>query len=134
VALKPWGPCLSQSGLCLRSAVQLQKVLKVLPADEERAFATKILPIQGRMWKSGTRLSCTAMPSHTVFGSLYPLATLPRSIDAVHGRTLASTVTSLTPSKKRKRSEVAVSIDGEGVNIYSVSSIQPFNLDKTNSS
>jgi hypothetical protein len=69
------------------------------------------------------------MSKPNMLGPVSILATLPRSIDAAHGRILASTVTSLTPAKKRKRSEIAVSIDGEGVNIYSVSHIQPVDHD-----
>lgn len=47
----------------------------------------------------------------------HTLASLPPS---VHGRTLASIVYGLRGSRKRKRTEVAVSVDGEGVNIYNV--------------
>ncbi|KAF2088055.1 hypothetical protein K490DRAFT_40620 [Saccharata proteae CBS 121410] len=50
-------------------------------------------------------------PSHT-------LASLPRPLDPVNGRTLASTICSLSSSKKRKRSEIAVAIDGEGISLY----------------
>ncbi|TLD29773.1 hypothetical protein E2P81_ATG06067 [Venturia nashicola] len=52
--------------------------------------------------------------------AVYTIATLPRPIDQLNGRIRASTVHSLSNSRKRKRSQVAVSIDGEGVNIYSV--------------
>jgi hypothetical protein len=53
--------------------------------------------------------------------SAFTLASLPHPIDGHHGRILTATVSALSPiSKKRKRSEIAVSVDGEGVNIYSV--------------
>ena len=49
------------------------------------------------------------------------LASLPRSIDHSDGRYVASEVYGGAPgSKKRKRSELAVGIDGEGVNLYDV--------------
>ncbi|KAE9984909.1 hypothetical protein EG328_008107 [Venturia inaequalis] len=54
--------------------------------------------------------------------AVYTIANISRPIDHVNGRVLASTVHSLSNSKKRKRSHVAVSVDGEGVNIYSVKS------------
>lgn len=60
------------------------------------------------------------MPSGALIDSIFSLATVPRPIDSSNGRILASTVHSLTHSKKRKRSQLAVSVDGEGVNIYSV--------------
>lgn len=52
---------------------------------------------------------------------LYPLATLPRPLGTTKGPYVAAEVWGLAPgSKKRKRSELAVGIDGEGVNIYNV--------------
>ncbi|EKG16982.1 hypothetical protein MPH_05808 [Macrophomina phaseolina MS6] len=50
----------------------------------------------------------------------HTLASLPKPIDAVHGRTLASTVYSLSAARKRKRSELAVSVDGDGISIFDV--------------
>ncbi|QDS77163.1 hypothetical protein FKW77_001660 [Venturia effusa] len=60
------------------------------------------------------------MASRTSIDAVYTIANIPRPIDQTNGRILAATVHSLSNSKKRKRSQVAVSIDGEGVNIYSV--------------
>lgn len=50
----------------------------------------------------------------------HTLASLPKPIDAVNGRTLASTVYSLSAARKRKRSEIAVSVDGDGISIFDV--------------
>lgn len=51
----------------------------------------------------------------------HTIATLPTPLDANNGRTQAAPVHSLRGSKKRKRHEVAVGVDGETVNIYNVS-------------
>ncbi|KAI9833236.1 MAG: hypothetical protein M1826_000149 [Phylliscum demangeonii] len=49
-----------------------------------------------------------------------PLVTLPRPLATARGRYLAAPVyTWENESKKRKRSEIAITVDGEGVNIYS---------------
>jgi hypothetical protein len=51
----------------------------------------------------------------------YALLKLPQPIDTVNGRYHMSNVWHLPlGSKKRKRSELVVAIDGEGLNIYSV--------------
>lgn len=50
----------------------------------------------------------------------YTIATLPRPLDQEHGRIHPATVSSLSGSRKRKRHEIAVGVDGEGVNIYNV--------------
>ncbi|KAF2138747.1 uncharacterized protein K452DRAFT_233813 [Aplosporella prunicola CBS 121167] len=50
----------------------------------------------------------------------HTLASLPKPIDALNGRTLASTVYSLSGARKRKRSEIAVAVDGDGLSIYNV--------------
>lgn len=52
----------------------------------------------------------------------YTIASLPKPLDTEHGSIHASPVFSLRGSTKRKRQEVAVGIDGEGVNIYDVQS------------
>ncbi|KAF2772992.1 hypothetical protein EJ03DRAFT_324044 [Teratosphaeria nubilosa] len=54
--------------------------------------------------------------------SLYAIASLPRPFDAEHGQVHAASVHGIRNSKKRKRHEVAVGSDGEGVNIYNVQS------------
>jgi hypothetical protein len=49
------------------------------------------------------------------------VATLPRPIDHSTGRYVVSEVHGGTPgSRKRKRSELVVGVDGEGLNIYDV--------------
>lgn len=50
----------------------------------------------------------------------YTIAALPKPLDRANGRILAAPVYSLKASKKRKRHEVAVGIDGETLNIYNV--------------
>jgi hypothetical protein len=52
--------------------------------------------------------------------SVYTLAPLPAPLDAKNGRISTSTVSSLTKGKKRKRSEIAAAIDGEGIYLYNV--------------
>ncbi|KAH9826650.1 Utp8 family [Teratosphaeria destructans] len=54
--------------------------------------------------------------------SLYSIAALPRPFDAEQGTVQAAPVLGIRNSKKRKRHEMAVGIDGEGVNIYNVQS------------
>lgn len=49
------------------------------------------------------------------------MATLPKPIDHENGRYVVGDVYGGAPSlKKRKRSELVVGIDGEGLNIYDV--------------
>lgn len=48
------------------------------------------------------------------------LAQLPRPLHASTGQTHIGEVSSLVDSKKRKRYEVVVAVDGEAVNIYNV--------------
>lgn len=48
------------------------------------------------------------------------LAQLPRPLHASTGQTRIGEVSSLVDSKKRKRYEVVVAVDGEAVNIYNV--------------
>jgi hypothetical protein len=52
-------------------------------------------------------------------GTPYTLASIPRPI-TVGGRSQAAGVCSISGTKKRKRTEVAVAVDGEGILIYSV--------------
>ncbi|KAI0105624.1 hypothetical protein F4776DRAFT_647030 [Hypoxylon sp. NC0597] len=63
------------------------------------------------------------MASHFQIQKPYVLATLPRPLDPTTGRYVVSEVYGSAPgSRKRKRHELAVGIDGEAVNIYNVSS------------
>lgn len=50
----------------------------------------------------------------------YTLVELSKNPIAPNGRTLASDVNALVGSKKRKRSELAVALDSEGITIYDV--------------
>ncbi|KAF2432397.1 hypothetical protein EJ08DRAFT_677614 [Tothia fuscella] len=57
----------------------------------------------------------------SLLDSTFTIANLSRPLDTSNGRILASTVQSLSiPSKKRKRSEIAVSTDGQGLNLYNI--------------
>ncbi|KAF2004288.1 hypothetical protein P154DRAFT_485457 [Amniculicola lignicola CBS 123094] len=57
-------------------------------------------------------------------GAPFTLASLPRPLDSTNGRTQASGVCSISGSRKRKRTEIAVGVDGEGILIYSVQNPQ----------
>ena len=50
----------------------------------------------------------------------YVVASLPKPLDREHGRVLSAPVHGLQGSKKRKRHEIAVGVDGEAVNIFNV--------------
>lgn len=53
-------------------------------------------------------------------GAPFTLASLPRSKSSGGGHAQSSSVCSISGTKKRKRTEVAVALDGEGIFIYSV--------------
>jgi hypothetical protein len=53
-------------------------------------------------------------------GAPFTLATLSRPASTTNGRIYAAGVCSISGIKKRKRTEIAVGLDGEGVSIYSV--------------
>lgn len=62
------------------------------------------------------------MSSRISLQAPYTVASLPRPIDRSTGRYVVGDVYGGAPgSKKRKRAELAVGIDGEGINIYDVS-------------
>ena len=48
------------------------------------------------------------------------IASLPRPLDSTHGRIQAAPVYGFRESRKGKRHEVAIGVDGEGVNVYNV--------------
>jgi len=50
----------------------------------------------------------------------YTIASLPKPLDKENGQTRATPVYGLKDSKKRKRHEVVVGVDGESVSIYNV--------------
>jgi len=61
------------------------------------------------------------MASKFSLQSPYIVASLPRPIDHKRGRYVVGDVYGGAPgAKKRKRSELAVGIDGEGLNLYDV--------------
>ncbi|KAK6949823.1 hypothetical protein Daesc_008144 [Daldinia eschscholtzii] len=65
------------------------------------------------------------MASHFQIQKPYVLASLPRPFDPTTGRYVVSEVYGCAPgSRKRKRHELAVGIDGEAINIYNVSSVR----------
>jgi hypothetical protein len=53
-------------------------------------------------------------------GAPFTLASLSKPIGSTNGHVHAAGVCSLSGIKKRKRTEIAVGVDGEGVSIYSV--------------
>ena len=65
--------------------------------------------------------SLATMSSRISLQNPYTVAPLPQPINRSEGRYVVGDVYGGTPgSKKRKRAELAVGIDGEGVNIYDV--------------
>jgi hypothetical protein len=62
----------------------------------------------------------STMSSSERIGAPFTLATLSKPVGATGGRMHAASVCSLSGIKKRKRTEIAVGLDGEGVSIYSV--------------
>jgi len=53
-------------------------------------------------------------------GAPFTLASLSKPIGSTNGHVHAAGVCSISGIKKRKRTEIAVGVDGEGVSIYSV--------------
>lgn len=56
----------------------------------------------------------------TMIEKPYTLADIPHDLTGPSGRILIGDVHAIAGSKKRKRSEIAVAIDHQGVNIYDV--------------
>jgi len=54
----------------------------------------------------------------------YPLFSLPQSIDTSAGRVTGGASFSINGSRKRKRTEVVVGVDGESLNVYDVWKVQ----------
>lgn len=50
----------------------------------------------------------------------YSIASIPTPIDDANGRCRPAPVYGIRQSKKRKRHEVVVGVDGESVNLYNV--------------
>lgn len=51
----------------------------------------------------------------------YLLADIPHNLSGLPGNILATDVLAIAGYKKRKRSELALAVDGQGINIYDVS-------------
>ena len=51
----------------------------------------------------------------------YLLAEIPQDLNGLLGNVLAADVYAVVGSKKRKRSELAIAIDRQGINIFDVS-------------
>ncbi|KAF1968167.1 hypothetical protein BU23DRAFT_541486 [Bimuria novae-zelandiae CBS 107.79] len=64
------------------------------------------------------------MSSDQEIGAPFTLASLPHEISFRDGRTHAASVCSISGTKKRKRTEIAVGLDGEGISIYSLQNPQ----------
>ncbi|RMY76501.1 hypothetical protein D0863_01909 [Hortaea werneckii] len=52
----------------------------------------------------------------------FAIASLPKPLDAENGKVRAAPVFGIRESRKRKRHEVAVGVDGESVNVYNIQS------------
>ncbi len=55
-----------------------------------------------------------------MFNKSYTLTEVPQNLTGSNARILTANVFSVTGSRKRKRSELAVAIDGQGIRIYDV--------------
>ncbi|USP81965.1 hypothetical protein yc1106_09239 [Curvularia clavata] len=64
------------------------------------------------------------MSSDQPIGAPFTLASLSKPIGSTNGRVHAAGVCSISGIKKRKRTEIAVGVDGEGVSIYSLQNPQ----------
>ena len=62
------------------------------------------------------------MPNGNMIERAYSLAEVPRDLTGSVGQVQSSDVHAIAGSRKRKRSELAVGIDRQGVNIYNVPS------------
>jgi len=56
--------------------------------------------------------------------SPYTLVSLPKPFDNAQGQTLAAPVFGYKAQKRRKRPEVAVCVDGEGIQLYNVGPLE----------
>ncbi|KAH3979409.1 hypothetical protein HBH64_041650 [Parastagonospora nodorum] len=62
--------------------------------------------------------------SFNEIGAAFTLATLSKPVCSTNGRIHAASVCSLSGIKKRKRTEIAVGLNGEGISIYSLQNPQ----------
>ena len=63
------------------------------------------------------------MSSGSELGPAHTLVPLPSPLDSAKGQIYAEPVYSLVEENLRKRHEIVVSIDGEAINVYDVSSL-----------
>ena len=56
------------------------------------------------------------------------VADIPQDLAGSSGQILATDVYAVAGSKKRKRSEIALAIDGQGIDIYDVIDSLPFSF------
>lgn len=54
----------------------------------------------------------------------YTIASISRPLDSTHGRVQVAPVSGIKNGRKRKRHEVVVGVDGEGINIYNVMAVR----------
>jgi hypothetical protein len=61
-------------------------------------------------------------------GAPFTIASLSKPVGSSNGRTHAAGVCSISGIKKRKRTEIALGVEGECISIYSVSVLSAFPL------
>lgn len=83
------------------------------------ALASKEKVREGRTLNLRQLRPNTAMAGE-VIEAPYTIASLPKPLDSDKGRIQAGVVYSFRGQRRRKRHELAIGIDGEGVNIYNV--------------
>jgi len=65
------------------------------------------------------------MSDQSLLEAPFALASLPKPYDATNGRSFAAPVYGLRGQRWRKRSEIAVTVDGDGISIYNVCLVCP---------
>lgn len=101
--------------------------LPIAHSPFERAFRSTTHADLGQSRLSGL---ANIMSSDRELGEPFTIATLPKPSRSGTGRTHVASVHSINGIKKRKRTEVVVGLDGEGLSIYAVceSSMQYVNV------
>lgn len=70
------------------------------------------------------------MSTECAIESPHTLLSLPRPFNTDGGATFAGPVFGYKAQKRRKRPEVAVCVDGEGVQIYNVRDLEPIRISR----
>ena len=65
------------------------------------------------------------MSDQSLLEAPFTLASLPKPYDATNGRSFAAPVYGLRGQRWKKRSEIAVAVDGDGISIYNVCLVYP---------